>query len=162
MKLQNIEVNYDIQMTAGTVYQSIVNNQLYTLVKPRNILRYSPVEDTWVEVSVTEILVALTNFQYVEYQPNKSNDYIECTFEEAYLVTNRGIGYAYVQILGNYLSLEKLKDSVDLMQFVEFIYESTKIKFYKDKFARYYHNMDSLKEENLVLPLKDQYDDIYF
>lgn len=162
MKLQNIEKNYDINMNIGTVYQSIVNNQLYTLVKPRNILRYSPVEDTWFEVSVTEILVALTNYQYVEYQPNDSNDYIECSFETAYLATDSGIGCAYVKILEHYLPLEKLKASVDLISFVEYITELTDFKFYKDKFARSTHDMDSLKKNNSVVPLNKTYDDIYF
>lgn len=162
MILKNIKENYDIQMKTGTVYQSIVNNQLYTLVKPRNILRYSPVEDTWIEVSVTEILVALTNYQYVEYQPNESDDYIECAFEDAYLTTTNGIGYAYVKLLNHYLPLENLKETVNLMDFVEFIESSTSAKFYKDTFARSYRSVNSLKEENLVIPLNDPYDDIYF
>ena len=162
MILKNIEVNYDLKMNPVTIYQSTVNNQIYTLVKPCNLLRYFPPTDTWVEVSVNEIFKALTNYQYVEYHPNKSDDYIECTFEEAYLVTDSGIGYAYVKLLDQYISLSKLKASVDLKEFVEYIASSTNLKFYKDKFARPYCHMNTLEEENLVIPLNDPYDDIYY
>ena len=162
MELKNIEFNYDLNMSIGKVHQSIVNNQLYTLVNPCNLLRYSPVEDKWIEVSVTEILIALNNYQYVEYKPNESHNYVECSFEEAYLITDKGIGCAYVKLIDQYLSLEALKESVDLMQFVEFVDASTSIKFYKERFARSYSHMDSLEEEILVIPLNDPYDDIYF
>lgn len=113
-------------------------------------------------MSVTEILIALNNYQYIEYQPNVFYDYIECTFEKAYLITEQGIGCAYVKLIDQYLSLETLKESVDLMQFVKFVDASTSINFYKEKFARRYSHMNSLEKENLVIPLNDPYDDIYY
>lgn len=149
-------------MDKGTIYQSTINNQLYTLVKPCNLLRYFPVKDTWIEVSVLEILETLNNYQYKKFQANKSNDYIECSFEEAYSITDNGIGYAYVKLLDHFLPLKALGESIDLMIFVEFISNSSDIKFYKEKFARIYCHMNTLEEENLVVPLNDPYDDIYF
>jgi len=99
----------------------------------------------------------LDNYQYVEYKSNEPNSYIECSFEEAYLITDEGFGYAYVKLLNHYLPLEELKESVDLMLFVELIGTSTSIKFYKEKFARPFNCMDTLEEGNLVILLNCNY-----
>jgi hypothetical protein len=48
------------------------------------------------------------------------------------------------------------------MFFEEYADNHNNLKFYKEKYARIFSDMETLEEENLVITLDDPDDDIYF
>lgn len=155
--LLNITQNCVVNMEPGLVYKSEVNEQFYTSIEPYHILRYLPEKDKWIIVENDEVIKNLSNYSYHEYSSDNSDDYVKCSYEEAYSIYMNGFGSSYIKIEDHYLDFVPISNLMDSNQL-----ES--LSFYKENHSRPFNDISGYKEFNGQYIFSQPYtdDDIYF
>jgi hypothetical protein len=144
-------------MEKGIVYQSDINNHLYTSLEPYYILRYVQLDDKWIIVDYDEMIKNLSNFSYHEYEANQSNDYVEYSYDEAYTIYMDGLGNTYIKIDDHYIVFHKISHLIKPHQLKNLL-------FYKEKFSRPFNDISGYKVFNgkYIFSQPHPDNDIYF